>query len=110
TKTGLRDLLYHIADTLAQIPKEEAEEPQVIIQHKAQSEAFQIKKAEADVYELSGDKIERLFKMTDFSSDEGTKRFARQLRHMGVDKALRERGASDGDTIRLLNFEFEFVE
>src|SRR5699024_1585625 len=58
TKTGLRDLLFHIANTLAEIPKEEAEEPQVIIQHKAQSEAFHINKVEADVYELSGDKIE----------------------------------------------------
>jgi GTP-binding protein len=29
---------------------------------------------------------------------------------MGVDEALRKRGAQDGDTVRLLDFEFEFIE
>jgi GTP-binding protein len=29
---------------------------------------------------------------------------------MGVDEALRERGAENGDTVRLLEFEFEFIE
>ncbi|MED4987645.1 DUF1967 domain-containing protein, partial [Geobacillus stearothermophilus] len=28
----------------------------------------------------------------------------------GVDDALRERGAQDGDTVRLLDYEFEFVD
>lgn len=110
TKTGIRELHYHIADLLETIPKEEEQEEQVIIEHKPHKAAFSIQKLEADVYELTGPKVERLFKMTDFSSDEGVKRFARQLRHMGVDKALRERGANDGDTIRLSGFEFEFIE
>lgn len=48
--------------------------------------------------------------MTDFSREDGVRRFARQLRGMGVDDALRERGAKDGDIVRLLEFEFEFVE
>jgi GTP-binding protein len=29
---------------------------------------------------------------------------------MGVDDALRARGAKDGDIVRLLEFEFEFIE
>jgi GTP-binding protein len=29
---------------------------------------------------------------------------------MGVDEALRERGAQNGDIVRLLEFEFEFVD
>lgn len=110
TKMGLRELHYHIADLLETIPKEAEQEEQVIIEHKPQKDAFVIHKLEADVYELTGPKVEKLFKMTDFSSDEAVKRFSRQLRHMGVDKALRERGANDGDTIRLSGFEFEFIE
>src|SRR5690606_41696231 len=51
--------------------------------------------------------LERLFKMTDFSRDESVRRFARQLRRMGVDDALRERGAKHGDTVRLLGFRSE---
>jgi GTP-binding protein len=48
--------------------------------------------------------------MNDFSREESVRRFARQLRGFGVDEALRQRGAKDGDTVRLLEFEFEFVE
>ena len=48
--------------------------------------------------------------MTDFNFDQSVRKFARQMRGMGVDDALRERGAKDGDTVRLLEFEFEFLE
>ncbi|EPR45537.1 hypothetical protein EF10244_13290 [Enterococcus faecalis 10244] len=48
--------------------------------------------------------------MTNFDHDETVMRFARQLRGMGVDEALRARGAKDGDIVRIGNFEFEFVE
>ena len=59
---------------------------------------------------MSGYTIERLFVMTDFNFDQSVRKFARQLRGMGVDDALRERGAKDGDTVRLLDFEFEFMD
>ena len=32
------------------------------------------------------------------------------MRSMGVDEALRERGAKDGDTVKLLEYEFEFMD
>ncbi|WP_288716218.1 Obg family GTPase CgtA, partial [uncultured Enterococcus sp.] len=59
---------------------------------------------------LSGEKLEKLFKMTNFDHDETVMRFARQLRSMGVDEALRARGAKDGDLVRIDKFEFEFVD
>lgn len=62
------------------------------------------------MFVVSGDAIEKLFKMTDFSRDESVRRFARQLRGMGVDDALREKGAKDGDTVKLLDYEFEFID
>ena len=33
-----------------------------------------------------------------------------QWRGMGVDEALRARGAKDGDIVRIGKFEFEFVD
>lgn len=48
--------------------------------------------------------------MTDFNRDESVRRFARQMRHLGIDEALVKGGAEDGDIVRLLDFEFEFVE
>jgi len=114
TKNGLRDILFAIADVLDKIPKtaplsEEAEE-KVVYRHQKQEAPFQITRDDDGAYVLSGNRVEKLFKMTDFNHDEAVQRFARQLRRMGVDDALRERGAKDGDTIRILKYEFEFIE
>ena len=48
--------------------------------------------------------------MTDFSREDGIRRFARQLRAMGVDEGLRKAGAEHGDIVRLLEFEFDFID
>ena len=48
--------------------------------------------------------------MTNMDHEESTLRFARQLRGMGVDDALREKGARNGDLVQIDDFTFEFVE
>ncbi|MEH7544993.1 MULTISPECIES: GTPase ObgE [Bacillaceae] len=118
TRKGLRDLLFAIADKIEQTPEfplEHEEEDvtgvhRVLYKHEADPDAFTITRDPDGSYVLSGDKLERLFKMTDFSREESVRRFARQLRGFGVDDALRERGAKDGDIVKLLEFEFEFIE
>jgi GTP-binding protein len=48
--------------------------------------------------------------MTKFSSVDATIRFARKLRGMGIDDELKKLGAKDGDTIKILDYEFEYRE
>jgi len=114
TKEGIRDLLFAIANLLDQIPKQSAEleesDHKVVYRHQSQEAPFTITRDTDGTFMLSGNEIERLFQMTDFNREEATQRFSRQLRNMGVDKALREKGVKDGDTIRLLDYEFEFIE
>lgn len=110
TKVGINKLLYAIADSLAQIPKIDTGDEQVLIKPTQEDPTFVISREDDGTFVLSGQKVERLCKMTNFESDEGVQRFARQLRQMGVDAALRERGAVDGDAVRLVDIVFEFVE
>lgn len=114
TKDGLRDILFEIADTLDKIPKHsdviEDVDEKVVYRYKKEEAPFTITRDSDGAYVLSGVKIEKLFKMTDFAKDEAVQRFSRQIRGMGVDDALRKRGAEDGDTIRIMDFEFEFIE
>lgn len=114
TKRGVRELLYEIANTL-----EKAEDVSLIgvadrdyamYRFKRKEEPFTITRADDGAFVLSGKKVERLFHMTDFSRDESVRRFARQLRNLGVDDALRQLGAKDGDIVRLQEFEFEFID
>lgn len=71
---------------------------------------FEITRDDDATWVLYGDKLEKLFVMTNMECDESIMKFARQLRGMGVDEALRERGAKDGDIVRIGNFKFEFVD
>lgn len=71
---------------------------------------FEISRDDDATWVLSGEKLEKLFVMTNLERDESLMKFARQLRGMGVDDALRQRGARDGDIVRIGHFEFEFVD
>jgi GTPase len=117
TRKGLRELLFAIADKIEETPEfpleheeEETGVHRVLYKHEADPEAFYITRDPDGSFVLSGEKLEKLFKMTNFQTDESIRRFARQLRGLGVDEALRAKGAKDGDIVKLLDFEFEFIE
>lgn len=110
TQTNVDKLIYKIADKLENIPHEPHEEEEITIRYEEKEAPFKITRSDDGAYVLSGPKIERIFHATDFTYDESVQRFARQVRHLGVDDELRKRGAKDGDTIRILDFEFEFIE
>lgn len=117
TKRGLRELLLAIADkleTTSEFPLneilEQEDEDTVLYKYVAEEPDFEITREPDGTFVLSGTKIERLFTMTNFERDASISRFARQLRAMGVDEALRKRGAKDGDIVRLLDYEFEFMD
>lgn len=116
TRQGLDELLFATADLLEVTPEfsladiEDESDNTVLYKHEMEESDFEISRDDDGAYVLSGYTIERLFKMTDFNFDQSVRRFARQMRGMGVDDALRERGAQNGDIVRILNFEFEFIE
>ncbi len=68
---------------------------------------FTITKDE-DGWVIQGSEIERIFKMTKFTTDEAIYRFARKLRRMGIDDELEKLGAKEGDSVRILDFYFEY--
>ncbi|MBN8250552.1 GTPase ObgE [Priestia flexa] len=116
TRDGIRELLFTVADlvdTTPEFPMHEEEDlstHRVLYKHEKKEVEFQITRDSDGSFVLDGEKVEKLFKMTDFSRDESVRRFARQLRGMGIDEALRERGAKDGDIVKLFEYEFEFID
>ena len=119
TRSNIDNLLYKISDildntdpnTLYELDtEEESMENRVLYKHKPKDETFKITRDDTGAYVVSGPGIERAFLMTDFNRDASVRRFAQQMRSMGVDDALRERGCKNGDTVKILKGEFEFVE
>lgn len=65
---------------------------------------------DGDVYCVDGVPMERLVFSTDFDDIESVRRFQDILKRNGIVDKLREQGAVDGDTVRILNIEFDFYE
>ncbi|RYL93888.1 GTPase ObgE [Sporolactobacillus sp. THM7-4] len=115
TRSGLDALLNKVFELIEKtplFPLEEAEEKKEnkVYQLESEEEPFVITRDDDGTFNVSGPKVELLFKMTNFHHDEAVRRFARQLRSMGVDEALREKGVKDGDTVRVMDFEFEYTD
>ena len=97
-------------DKIAKQPLYEEEKFESHVLYKfSLKEPFTITKEE-DAYVIKGEVVEKLLRMTKFNTDEAAARFASKLRHLGVDDKLKELGAEEGDTIRILDYEFEYTE
>jgi len=117
SRQGIQSLLYKAADLLDEaiksLPVEEApalEERKIFRLEPRDDERDYTIRRDNDTFVIDSPSIERLIKRTNFGSHDGIQRFARILRAKGVDAALRKLGAEEGQTIRIGDFEFEFVE
>ncbi|MFD1125640.1 GTPase ObgE [Lentilactobacillus raoultii] len=116
THSGLTKLVNQTAELLEQTRSQAEKQPQTTSATKeydfdeSTTPAFQISFDKTiDSWVISGKKIEKLFRMTDTAHDQSMLRFARQMRGMGIDDALRKAGAKDGDTVTILDFSFTYV-
>lgn len=108
---GLKEVIFKLANMLDQIPKvpltNEDETESHILYKFEREKPFEIVK-EKDAWLIKGKEVEKLFRMTKFNTDESVNRFANKLRKMGIDDKLSELGAEEGDTVKILDYEFEY--
>ena len=65
---------------------------------------------ENNTYIIKGDIVEKMFKMTNFNTEEAISRFSKKLRNLGIDDELEKMGVQEGDIIRILDYEFEYTK
>lgn len=111
---GLAQVLIVLADMLDKIEKqplyeEERFESHVLYKFK-QEQPFTITIDKDGAYVIRGEEIERIYKMTWFVTDEAFLRFSNKLRKLGIDDKLKEMGIQNGDTVKILDYEFEYRE
>ena len=112
THRGVMPLMHRTAQVLKTAPQFEPKQETVkTADYKfAPEPALKVTRDSDGTFVLTGEKVERAFKMANLDHEDGVMRFARQLRSMGVDDALREAGAQSGDLVAIDDFTFEFVE
>ncbi len=110
---GLQEVIDYLSDLLDTIQSEDLYEQEAFESHVLytfKEEAPYTITKEDDEFVISGAGIEKLLKMTKFTTEEGRMRFANKLRKMGIDDELAKMGAKDGDMVRILDFYFEYKE
>lgn len=117
THQGVSQLMQDTATIVAEVESKQAEKevkPAAgVKEYKYQApkkNEFTITKLEDHVFEIKGESLERLVERTNLDYQDGVLRLARKLKNLGVDEALREKGAVDGDDVIIGTFNFEFVQ
>lgn len=113
TNQGIDKCLNRLAEivlTTDNMPLYEEKDYQNHVVYKFENKKpFTIKK-DGDVWVVSGEEIDRLFKMTKFTEEESVLRFSRKLQGMGVEDELIRLGAKKGDDIQIDDYIFQFKE
>lgn len=113
TQEGTRNLIFKLKEILVDLPEEdiyEKEEMEDFVLYEFKKEKPYKIIRDNDTWVVTGDNLEKLLKMTRFNSDESALRFAKKLKNLGVDDELKALGAKEGDTVRILDQEFEYEE
>ncbi len=107
-REGLRELLFAAARALDQAPEAESGAEVPVYRPEAEPTAFEILRDPDGSWRVRGQAIERAAEMTYWEHEEAVRRFQRTLARLGVEKALRQAGAQEGDTVRIGEYELEW--
>jgi GTPase len=109
-RTNVRELLLKAVKMLAEVSVEPASEQPVPIYRPVEDpHAFTILR-EPGGYRVKSMSIERAAEMTPWDQTGSVRRFQKLMERLGVDKALREAGAQEGDTVYIGEYELEYQE
>lgn len=103
---ALKELVKNTKDEV--LFSEEIQESHVLYKFKKEK-PFTITK-ENNTYIIKGATVEKLFQMTNFNTEESFFRFSSKLRKMGIDDELEKMGIQEGDTVRILDYEFKYTK
>lgn len=112
TNQGLDNLLIELGNYLENIKEEpliseDIQEDHILYEFKKEDK-FDIIKENENTWVVRGKEIEKLFKMANFQTDEGIKRFIKRLTKMGLNEKLESLGANDNDKVKILDYEFDY--
>ncbi|MBR6725127.1 MAG: GTPase ObgE [Erysipelotrichaceae bacterium] len=111
---GLSPVLYKAKDMLKELPQFPLYDPnkadKKVVYKYEEPEQFKIFNEGNGVWRVEGEKIERLFRNTNFKDDDSILRFSRALSKMKLDDALRQRGCKNGDQVFIQDYSFDFMD
>ena len=103
TREGLKDLIFAMSELVVKWRKDhmEDEKARIIIRPEGVGNIeFKVKK-EGERFFVTGSKVERWIKQTDFANDEAVGYLADRFATLGIEEALRKAGATPGAEVAI---------
>lgn len=110
TGEGVKELIVAISKLLKELPKEEtieSSEERVLYTLKDDKEEFEVEVIDGE-YIVSGPAVERLMGRVNIQDNESMHYFQKQLSSLGIEAKLKEKGIKEGDSVKILEWEFEW--
>lgn len=111
TGEGLKELFSHVSEVLKTLPKEDLIEvtERKVYTLKEDEKEFNIEVVDGE-FIVTGSAIEKLMGRINIGDNESMAYFERNLNDLGINDALREKGVKEGDTVKFLEWEFEWFD
>ena len=111
TGEGVNELINKVAEELKVLPKEDIIdiEERMVYTLKEKDDEYTIRK-EKDDFVVEGKAIQRLMGRVNVEDNESLFYLYKCLKNMGVENKLKSMGVKEGDTVRLLDWHFEWYE
>ena len=111
TGEGLNPLFNHVAEVLKKLPKEDIVdlEDRVVYTLEDEADEFEIEIIDGE-FVVSGPAVERLMGRVNIGDNESYHYMEKMLKKIGIEQALRDKGVKEGDTVKLLDWVFEWYE
>ena len=106
TRVGLDSLLHTIADLVDQAVREAPDRPGYVL-HRPVEVPFTVRR-EGMAWRVEGVAAKRAVAFADLTNPEAADMAASRLERLGVDRALADAGAEEGDEVRIDELSFEY--
>jgi GTP-binding protein len=107
---ALRQKVQAARKVTEKMDERESDIPTITLSNTQMAQAWHIEKDEDGVFVVSGEKIEKFARRTDFSNYEGVNRLRDIMRKLGIVHELTRVGAEGDSIIRISGHEFTLVE
>ena len=112
TRKGTQELMAYAAEQLSKIPVPklyDIEDAAPAAFDSSEKLTYEVELIEDGFYEVTGTLVYKIMASTNFSDNESVAFFQRSLRSTGIIDSLLAAGINEGDTVKMLDFEFDFV-
>lgn len=110
TGEGIDELMNCVTEVLKELPKEElVEVEEKMVYTLEDKEEFSIIR-DGDEYLVEGSAIERLMGRINIGDNESMHYFQKMIKNLGIEEELKKKGVRQGDTVKFLEWEFEWEE